>query len=414
MFRFSFVLAGLLGCWATLSAQITSTTQQLAEASPYSAADQVFYFADAASISLKSEQTDVANYTLTWSKYDAAAQSWQVVGTSPEISFLTEGGYQLVVQKNDGSEQATYRCWALVPELTGAAVIEKVDHTCDRLTLKASGIVPKALSVVDTQNGKTHAIDYGIGYTWFLNSTAFDAGNSKVSQIEIDAPFTDGDYSVAVGSRFAFVEKSTSPVLNVVAIAVSAAFEYTLDKGDVENEAHTDEKGSAPLRVEFKAEPDGTDKRSKGHITAYTWDFGGAGKDFVANPSFVFQDAKTYEVVLTVENQASGCTDTSEPQSIQVVKLFLDVPNFFTPTGDGTHDEFRVSYRSVKDFRMQIVNRWGRIVYDSTNPAEGWDGKIGGKKAAPGVYFYDITATGFNDGEKEHRKGFLHLITNGK
>ena len=93
-----------------------------------------------------------------------------------------------------------------------------------------------------------------------------------------------------------------------------------------------------------------------------------------------------------------------------MIDLFLDVPNFFTPTGDGVHDEFRVAYSSVKEFKMVIINRWGRVVYESTNPEKGWDGNINGKHAAPGVYFYDVVAKGFSKGEQKHMKGFLHLV----
>ena len=48
-------------------------------------------------------------------------------------------------------------------------------------------------------------------------------------------------------------------------------------------------------------------------------------------------------------------------------------------------------------------------MYRSTNPAEGWDGKKGGKYVAPGVYFYVIEATG-TAGEKIHRKGSINIL----
>ena len=49
-------------------------------------------------------------------------------------------------------------------------------------------------------------------------------------------------------------------------------------------------------------------------------------------------------------------------------------------------------------------------MYQSTDPAEGWDGRIGGAKAEPGVYFYTITAKGFNAGESKKLEGAVHLI----
>jgi hypothetical protein len=44
-----------------------------------------------------------------------------------------------------------------------------------------------------------------------------------------------------------------------------------------------------------------------------------------------------------------------------------------------------------------------------TNPAEGWDGKKGGKYVSPGVYFYIIEAEGA-DGEKYNRKGNINIL----
>ena len=53
-----------------------------------------------------------------------------------------------------------------------------------------------------------------------------------------------------------------------------------------------------------------------------------------------------------------------------------------------------MAYKSITSFHCWIYNRWGRLVYEWTDPMKGWDGNIGGKKAAPGAYFYIIKALG--------------------
>jgi gliding motility-associated-like protein len=298
----------------------------------------------------------------------------------------------------------------------GQCASRVVSHTCEWLTLKASGVTTKTLTVINPANNTPYTIDYGMAYKWFANDVQVKSDEKK-QQTGLSAPYSDADYFVEVSCRFAFIEKLVSSPINVVAKAVKAHFEYEIDKPEHKNEDHSDTQGSAPLRITYTAKPNDTSdpsKMSEGKISAYTYDFGGAGKDFIPNTSYVFQTKGTYAVTLTVENQSAGCTNTFGPVSFLVTDLMLDAPNFFTPTGDGIHDEFKVSYRSVKDFRMTIINRWGRVVYESTNPAEGWDGKIAGKEAAPGVYYYDAVATGFNKDEKKHIKGFLHLVRNGK
>jgi len=79
---------------------------------------------------------------------------------------------------------------------------------------------------------------------------------------------------------------------------------------------------------------------------------------------------------------------------VAISESFLAVPNVFTPNGDHHNDEFRVSYRSIKEFHCWVYNRWGHLVYEWTDPAKGWDGTIGGRPAAEGAYFYVIRALG--------------------
>jgi gliding motility-associated-like protein len=74
----------------------------------------------------------------------------------------------------------------------------------------------------------------------------------------------------------------------------------------------------------------------------------------------------------------------------------------FTPNGDGTNDEFRVAYRSLREFHCWVYNRWGKLVYEWTDPAKGWDGTIYGKPAAEGAYYYVIRALG-TDADKNAR-----------
>jgi gliding motility-associated-like protein len=77
-----------------------------------------------------------------------------------------------------------------------------------------------------------------------------------------------------------------------------------------------------------------------------------------------------------------------------VVNSLLEVPNVFTPNGDGKNDEFRVSYKSLISFKGQVFNMWGRLLYAWDDPAKGWDGTIGGVPAAEGAYMYVIEAVG--------------------
>ena len=107
---------------------------------------------------------------------------------------------------------------------------------------------------------------------------------------------------------------------------------------------------------------------------------------------YTFSEPGAYRVVCSVNN--ATCASDSMEVTVAVEESYLAVPNVFTPNGDGKNDEFRVTYRSLRDFHIWVYNRWGKLVYESTDPAKGWDGNINGRPAAEGAYFYVVRAMG--------------------
>ena len=107
---------------------------------------------------------------------------------------------------------------------------------------------------------------------------------------------------------------------------------------------------------------------------------------------YTFSEPGAYRVVCQVNN--NDCTSDSSEVAVQIAESYLAVPNVFTPNGDGHNDEFRVAYRSLREFRCWVYNRWGKLVYYWEDPAKGWDGTINGRPAAEGAYYYVIRALG--------------------
>lgn len=122
---------------------------------------------------------------------------------------------------------------------------------------------------------------------------------------------------------------------------------------------------------------------------------------------YTFYEAGTYKVCLNVSNH--HCED-SATFTVRVTESSLDCPNFFSPRSTpGENDEFRVAYTSLVDFHGRILNRWGNLLFEWTDPSMGWDGTYRGKPVSPGVYFYVITATG-SDGIRYSKKGDINLL----
>ena len=127
------------------------------------------------------------------------------------------------------------------------------------------------------------------------------------------------------------------------------------------------------------------------------------------------EPGKCYEPFLIVMNRdIQACRDTAYADLICVdEKSSLEVPNIFSPNGDGINDYFQVKAQTLKNFDGKILNRYGRVVFQWTdweNEDAGWDGRLNGStKATPGVYYYIIVAEG-EDGKDHSTEGTLHLV----
>lgn len=84
-----------------------------------------------------------------------------------------------------------------------------------------------------------------------------------------------------------------------------------------------------------------------------------------------------------------GCS-ASDEVFVKVLKK-PDIPNIFSPNGDGVHDMWVIKYLdSYPGCTVEIVNRYGQLVYRSVGYATPWDGKVNGKDAPIGTYYYVV------------------------
>ena len=112
----------------------------------------------------------------------------------------------------------------------------------------------------------------------------------------------------------------------------------------------------------------------------------------------------------TANNADGTCPYEGAVYEIVIGESRLDIPNAFSPQASpGTNDEWKVSYKSLTSFECHIFNRWGKELFSTTDPAQGWDGRSGGKYVPAGVYYYVIKATGA-DGIKYNKAGDINII----
>ena len=89
--------------------------------------------------------------------------------------------------------------------------------------------------------------------------------------------------------------------------------------------------------------------------------------------------------------------------------MYVFMPNAFTPNGDGTNDVFKIKARNVRDYKISIYDRWGELMFSSTDFHDSWDGLFQGKACPVGTYVYVINALG-SGGQSNSTKGTLQLI----
>ena len=145
------------------------------------------------------------------------------------------------------------------------------------------------------------------------------------------------------------------------------------------------------------------------NINNWNWDFNSDGTidNTNQNPS-ILSDTNNNLVSLYVSD-VNGCNDTIIKD---VVVEFLDatqsiVPNIFTPNGDNWNDE--LVFKGVddtKEFSIKIFNRWGRLMYESTDALKSWDGK----DAADGTYFYELKYMDICSSEEKLKTGTVTLL----
>ena len=136
----------------------------------------------------------------------------------------------------------------------------------------------------------------------------------------------------------------------------------------------------------------------------FTW------SDYSTGTTLAVTDSGDYW--LEVINPCGEMTDYILIQTENCIPV-IAVPNAFTPNGDGLNDDFLVKADNISNFRMLIYDRWGRLIFESTDLDQGWDGLINGQPAPVGTYvwlaIYDVRAED-NSFKTEKSKGTVVLL----
>jgi gliding motility-associated-like protein len=144
-----------------------------------------------------------------------------------------------------------------------------------------------------------------------------------------------------------------------------------------------------------------------GNISFYQWTpASGLDNAGILSPLANPVSTTTYQLTVTDNNdcQASG-------KETVFVYYPLEMPNAFTPNGDGKNDVFRIPPSISLEIKVfTVYDRWGMQVFETANSGIGWDGTFAGHPQPPGTYVWQIQYQDALTGKAIYASGTVILI----
>ena len=145
-------------------------------------------------------------------------------------------------------------------------------------------------------------------------------------------------------------------------------------------------------------------------LSGYTYYFNGENQG--NNPVYTIKNTDPERIeaggvrIKTIEVKAKDAKDCIRTLVVEVPYIDIDIPNYFTPNGDGDNDRWRP--KKMEDFPnafVHVFDRNGRRMA-TLKPGESWDGIYAGKPMPSGDYWYTID---LNDELRDGRKIYGHF-----
>lgn len=381
-----------------------------------------------AQISFTSENTA----THYWYKYNANPNEGIAVdcsqsGNTSTITNIEDGWGYFV---GDPAHPSTSYIWVIdysryLPLLSFMSVEEDEEEPCDYIRLMID--IEEEDIFYRNYNGARIIIprSYELSYerlSWdesskqFVSSFVTDILENTPTELLLDAPLKDTSFSLKgdlFSRHFGIEQELLTPVYQAKGLEVHAYAEDKKEFGETELSNAGDTFGdSAPYEMNFIA------YANEPLAAMYIWRINkilpDGQKETIMRPtaksfSYIFMDEGNYTVDLEVINATTTCFDTSQSFNVSIGSTEINVPNYFSPGSSGSLQEFKIQYKSLKSFKCTILNTWGNVLYQWTDPSKGWDGRVEGRYVASGAYYYIIeyeTASG----KRKTKSGDINIL----
>ncbi len=338
--------------------------------------------------------------------------------------------------------------YTFTPAANACANIANMTITVNALPVVNAGVYP----AVCEEAANVNLVGNPVGGTFTGSGVTGSSFDPSVGSQQIT--YTLSDVNGCTNSATANIQVNPTPTINAgvdqsvcvgnsVTLQGSGGVSYAWDNGVVNNQAFTPAQGSAtytvigtdangcadsdqvvvnslalpiaslspstvsgvaPLQVVFQ--------NNSSNATNYVWNFGngdGTTTGLASNQTTVYDEIGTFTVTLTASNGACSDNTSTTIEVLFAYPAVVEVPNVFTPNGDGINDLFFLKLEHVASMNLQLFNRWGEIVYEFNELTNVWNGQTkSGQDVLEGVYFYKFEATG-EDENVTKGQGFVTL-----
>ncbi len=322
-------------------------------------------------------------------------------GADSEIGILTNGNEQLALvnasgQLQDGiywgsgqfaqtptfSSDAMFGCFAQTIQLASASsTFEQVPTADDGQTVYRSCADP-AVWLADGLNytpGESNGESSGTSLTIIASPQNPCEGDN----VTLTASGTTGNFTWSNGQSGSSILVSQSDTYTVSiesAVGCGSSASISLTFQDAPS-VDAGSGGVADCEDGFQLEGSTTG-------TTYFWEPSiGLNDPTILSPIAT----PTSTTVYTLHAQNGACESTS---SVTIVPECgdLKVPNVFTPNSDGKNDVFKPEGKGVSRYELRIFDRWGTLLFETTQFTTGWNGKVDNEPASEGTYYFLMMA----------------------